>query len=68
LISFHFINTGRSEGKNKKDGIKISCLSHYCFRQEHVSPGMVINNYSGINTDRLEGVMEVIVNIILKDL
>ena len=45
----------RRAGEN---GIKISCLSQYCFRQEHVSPGMVIINYSGINTDRLEGVME----------
>ncbi|HNX15481.1 MAG TPA: PLP-dependent aminotransferase family protein [Oscillospiraceae bacterium] len=41
----------------KENGIKISCLSQYCFRQDHAAPGMVIINYSGINTDRLEAVM-----------
>ena len=49
----------------KENGIKISCLSQYCFRQEHAAPGMVIINYSGINTDRLDGVITALGIIIL---
>lgn len=48
----------------KENGIKISCLSQYCIRQEHAAPGMVIINYSGINTDRLEGVMERLAGVV----
>ncbi len=61
----HFIlklNTALSDEeimrRARENGIKISCLSQYCFRQERAAPGRVIINYSGINTDRLGVAME----------
>ena len=48
----------------KQKDMKISCLSQYCHKQEHIEPSMVIINYSGIDTGDVEKAVQVLGEIV----
>lgn len=48
----------------KTYGINISCLSQYCYKQDNVEKSMIIINYSGIDTQKVENAVNILARII----
>jgi len=48
----------------KNHNINISCLSQYCFKQDNMKKSMIIINYSGIDIEKVESVVNTLSNII----
>ncbi|MDP4133946.1 MAG: PLP-dependent aminotransferase family protein [Bacillota bacterium] len=67
----HFIMKLKTDMSDKEivyrakiNGIKISCLSQYCFKQDNIGKSMVIINYSGINIEFAQKAIDILARII----